>query len=111
MKDRNQHARQLWGCGYEPPLPEHMRNDPRYLTPWEHEGRKPHADEPRVCAGYVCALPEVIEASHAAAWKKDGELTQFLEGAMCTPDLRHAITLLEIEQSRVLAFAAKESTK
>ncbi len=110
MKDRNQQARQLWGCGYEPELPEHMRT-PRYLTPWEHEGRTPHPDEPKVCVGYVCSLPEVLEASHAAAWKHDGELTQFLEGAVCLPDLRDAITVIEIEQSRVQAFAAKEGSR
>ncbi len=100
------------GCGFEPPPPDNLRP---YVVAWEG-ARTLGADERDasgrvllpVCPGYACQLPEVIEASHAVAWKQHGELTQFLEGATCTRDMREAITLIEIEQGRVQAYAMKE---
>jgi hypothetical protein len=102
--------RRLIGCGYLPLLAS--------AQPWDGAelGRVPQSDEleqvdpaghpPRlrlpVCPGYACALPEVVEASHAILFKKDGELTQFC-GGQATPELLRAITELEIQQAQVVA--------
>ena len=85
-----------------------------YIQPWDHPGRTLHPDERDehgrlhlpVCAGYVCSLPEVIEASHAQSYKSDGELTQFCEGSS-TEHLRTAVTLLEIEQGACFDWSRK----
>jgi hypothetical protein len=120
MKKRDKQQRQLIGCGFESEPAEKLR---RYVQPWDQAGREWHADEHDgedgrrgklhlpICAGYVCGLPEVVETSHAAGWKKDGELTQWCGGEMATPALREAITVLEIERSRADSWAADNPVK
>lgn len=110
MKRIPKEARQSLGCGYEQPVDR--------AVPWDHGGRTQHADERDergglhlpLCVGYVAALPEVIETSHAADWKRCGELTQFCEG-QSTPELREAIGVLEMEQRRVEAWAIDNPEK
>lgn len=90
-----------------------------YVQPWDHPGREQQADERDengrlhlpICPGYVTALPEVTEASHALAWKRDGELTQWCEGGIATPGLRAAMDILSVEYSRVEKWAYENPVK
>lgn len=94
--------RQALGCGYEPPAAAHIP-----VVPWDHEGRVAGADEhdergrtlDPVCPGYLCGLPEVIEASHARAHWKHGELWSFT-GSQPTRPLLMAIVTLDMEDAR-----------
>lgn len=108
MREQPKEARQSWGCGYIPASPR--------AHPWQPPSYDAHADEKDergrlrlpVCPGYVCNLPEVIEATHAKAWRDHGELTQWCDGGQSTPQIREAIAVLDYEQARVQAWAAKE---
>lgn len=112
MQTRPIEVRQSLGCGYAE-APTHFP-----IVPWQHVGYQRHADEigPKgetlhpVCVGYVCSLPEVIEATHAAAWKRDGELTQWCEGQV-TSQMRDAIAVLEIEQRRAESWSMANPEK
>lgn len=64
--------RQHMACGYEPPI--------EGALPWEHTGRKVRDDEPKICAGYVCNLPEVIEIARAHLHWSKGSLRDFCRG-------------------------------
>jgi len=117
MKDRNQQARQLMGCGYEPPPEEKLRP---HVQAWDGSslGRKPGADEKDdkgrirlpVCPGYVCGLPEVIETSWAHVYWEKGELTQWCEG-QSTGELRDAIELLAMESNAAESWAMANPVK
>lgn len=113
MQKRPIEVRQAMGCGYELPM-----TGLRPAIPWEHPGYSLYADERNevgrdrspVCAGYVCALPEVVEVSYAASWQRNGELTQWCEG-QSTPGLREAIAILNGEYSRVESWASDNPEK
>lgn len=103
--------RRAVGCGFLPLDPNAM--------PWDATplGRDPHPDELDkksgrlllpVCPGYACGLPEVIEASMAHTFFKNGGLEQACDGAHPTPDLRYAVVILETEYGRVLAAESQE---
>ncbi len=107
MRKRDKQTRQLMGCGYESAPTEELRPHVERGV-WDHPGRVQSPDERDdrgrlrlpVCPGYVCALPEVIEASHAMTYKRNGELGQFCEG-QSTESLRDAMDVIEREQNRV----------
>lgn len=111
MREQDPLIRQTMGCGYLPPPPSNIP-----VRPWDGSslGREIRADERDekgrirlpVCPGYVCSLPEVLEASWAHEYWKNGELTQFCEG-QSTPQLRDAIHILASEQSQAQAWASK----
>jgi hypothetical protein len=50
------------------------------VTPWDHQGRAKSKDDLVVCAGYVCSLPEVIEAARAHLHWSKGALRDFCRG-------------------------------
>jgi hypothetical protein len=103
------------GCGYEQPLV----NAP--VNPWNGTqlGRELTSDErdahgrelEPVCAGYACGLPEVIEASHAYVFLKNGGLMQATDGEPPSASLREAVTIIECESSRVMEWSAKNPEK
>lgn len=106
MKSRSKEDRQLDACGLEPPAADGVAVD--------HPERIRHAwekDIPEVCPGYTCSLPEVLETSYALSFKRDGELTQFLEGEYASPELRHAMTVLESEIARMQEWSARTPDK
>ncbi len=103
------------GCGCLPPPSEKMRVHVE-RTVWDGSsyGRTRNADELDenrrvslpVCPGYCTKLPEVVEATWAHEYWKNGELTQFCEG-QSTAKLRSAIHEYAIELSRMESWAAK----
>lgn len=107
------------GCGYLPPPSEKMRP---YVesSVWDGHsmGRVRGADEKDskgrvrlpVCPGYVCGLPEVIEASWAHAYWEKGELTQYCEG-QSTSELRTAVEVLAMETAAAAAWASRNPVK
>lgn len=101
MKNRDTQTRQLMGCGYEPAS--------RYAFGWDGSslGRKSTPGEPNICPGYVCGLPEVIEASNAYLFLKNGGLLQFTDGEPPTNDLRTAVVVLECENNAVMEWSSK----
>ena len=119
MQEKNADARTLMGCGYLPPPSEKMRP---YVAAsvWDGSsmGRVPGADEKDdkgrvrlpVCPGYVCGLPEVIEASWAHAYWEKGELTQWCEG-QSTAELRSSIELLAMETAATASWAMHNPVK
>lgn len=115
MKEQPAQTRQYMGCGYLPPAPE---NAP--VSAWDGSslGRQLGDDERDdkrrvrlpVCPGYVCGLPEVIEASWAHVYWEKGELTQWCEG-QSTSTLRDAVELLAMEQAAATAWASDNPVK
>ncbi len=111
MRERNEQARQLLGCGYAPPPDEKLRPHVERSV-WDHEGRRIREDERDergrlhlpVCPGYVCTLPEVVEATWAHSYWEKGELTQYCEG-QSTPALRDAIAVYAIEVAAMNRWA------
>lgn len=77
------------------------------VKPWDHEGRDDAP--PTTCAGYTCALPEVIEVSHARLHWSKGALA--LYAAKPTAPLLSAITVLEREIGRVQDWAMENPVK
>ena len=62
-------VRQSLACHYEPKIDN--------AHPWDHQGRKPAPYEdkqPKMCAGYVCTLPQVVEARRAHLHWNKGQL-------------------------------------
>lgn len=102
-------TRRYAGCGYlpiDPSIP---------VRPWDHPDRKRSADEfgedgklhLPICPGYVCNLPEVIEASHAHMLMKSGALNHFCRTEPASEPLLMAMTILECEQAKVMTAASK----
>lgn len=100
------------GCGYLPPDPN--------AFPWEPTGRQACHDEydPKtgrlhlpICPGYLCALPEVIEASHAYLFLKNGGVTQYTQGDPPSEPLLVAVTTLESEYDKLVTTRAQERAK
>lgn len=110
MREQPKEARQSWGCGYIPANPRIP------VLPWQPPSYDVYPDERDergrlklpVCPGYVCNLPEVIEATHARSWHAVGELTQWCDGGQATPQIREAIAVLNHEQARVDRWRAQE---
>lgn len=99
--------RQSIGCGYEPPAPESMP-----VRIWDHPARAEAPDDkPTLCVGYVCGLPEVVEASRAQLHWSKGQLSHFTRGEIARPELLRAIELLEVEQARARAYAMDNPPK
>ncbi len=107
------------GCGYLPPPSDVMRpHVERSVWDGTGYGRERRSDEIYdghrvrlpVCPGYCTKLPEVVEATWAHEYWKNGELTQFCEG-QSTPTLRSAIHEYAIELSRMEGWAAKNPAK
>lgn len=119
MRNKNEQARQLMGCGYAPPPAERLRP---YVESGVWDGRSlgrvvrpDEMDENRrvllpVCPGYVCTLPEVYEATWAHRYAERGELTQFCEG-QSTPHLRAAMDEYDVEVSRMTSWATRNPVK
>lgn len=112
---RSSVVRQHMGCGYEP-------TDPSIpVIAWDGQslGRVPQSDEydengkylHPVCAGYVCGLPEVIEATHAHFFLTRGGLLQWTDGAPPTAAIKQAVVELESEQGRVVEWCSKNPQK
>lgn len=98
-------VRQYMGCGYEP-------TDPSVpVQPWRHSGYEANADEIKVCPGFACGLPEVIEASDAHMFWSKGQLAEFCDDKKATPALRHCVKVLETENARVQAWTIAESER
>ena len=106
MNENSTYERQLIGCGFEPRLGfvDEMEADVVALP-----GRT--GDRLAICPGYLCGLPEVVEASYARSWKSDGQLAEWLERRQSTPALRRAITELEVAQGRADVWAAQNPVK
>lgn len=116
MKTTDDMTRRHLGCGY-------LQPDPRVpVMPWSHMGRRIPADERgpdgrealQICPGYVCDLPEVVEAATAHMFLKNGGLGQFCDdgnGERPTPMLRDAVTVLECEHGQVMDWSAKNPPK
>ena len=109
-------VRRFMGCGYlsaaGPGVPVNAWDGSslgRSVSPDERDDKG--ATITPVCAGYVCGLPEVIEASHARIFYDKGELEQFCEGGCATAALRDAITVLECEGSRVMDWSNRNPVK
>lgn len=61
---------------------------------WDHEGRDTkHDGEEKLCAGYVCRLPEVIEAARARMHWEKGALVSFCGGQQPSDHLLEAIEI------------------
>ena len=72
----------------------------------------PH-EEPPVCAGYLAAMPQVIEAVRARHWREKGALREFYDGQPLTELAKHCIDLVDgemhaVEQHRIRKSANKE---
>lgn len=98
-------TRQYMGCGYEPVDPAIP------VGPWNHRGRQRPKDEPLVCPGFACGLPEVIEASDAHMFWSKGQLTEHCDGKAATHALRFAIKVLETENAKVQAWTVAEQER
>lgn len=100
-KDAGRNAR--WAdCGHC------LKNVPRYARRSFHCGFLPESEwvgpeplgkglcdvEPSACAGYAISLPEVAEANRALSWRKDGALSEYLDGEPCSVALRDAMDIL-----------------
>lgn len=106
QRANSREVRRAIGCGYEEPL-EHARA-------WDHAERsRLHDDpsQPAMCPGYVCALPEVLEAARARQFFLAGELAQFCGGELAHPALLDAVSILENEQARVIEAATRNASK
>lgn len=79
------------GCGYEAPLPAALGTARPWMPPyWIKEGLTS-----TVCAGYSCALPEVVEVTHAFAQWEAGTLTEWLDGEPPTRALLDGLAALK----------------
>lgn len=67
----------------------------------------PNGPEASVCVGYTATLPEVLEASRALGWKRDGHLNEFYEGEPITEILRDAVDVIANECKAVEAYACR----
>lgn len=115
MREQPEQTRKHMGCGYLPPAA-----DGAHVNAWDGTslGRVHGADELDskrrvrlpVCPGYVCGLPEVIEASWAHAYWEKGELTQWCEG-QSTAELRDSIELLAMETAAASSWAMHNPVK
>ncbi len=57
----------------------------------------PQEKFPSVCPGYSTSLPEVIEASRALDWRRDGMLSEFFAGEPVPETAKTFIDLLSYE--------------
>jgi hypothetical protein len=102
MQESPRDARQLLGCGYEPPAPKGV-----VVDTWKPPGgpvgfdvgapseEHPYGElAPRTCAGYTTRLPEVIEAARARLHWSKGQLEAFC-GGLPTEELVVAIEYVE----------------
>jgi hypothetical protein len=108
MKSSTERERQHMGCGFLPRI-----ENPRSVWDGQQLGRMPQRDElddqrrmlDPVCAGYVCGLPEVLEASTAHYFHKHGGMSQ--AGIEPTPELRTSVIELDNEFGRALSWSQK----
>lgn len=100
------------GCGYLPPVPN--------AEPWSPIGRMECSDErdPKtlklhlpVCPGYVCSLPEVIEASRAHFFLKNGGLQQFTGTEPPSEALLLSVQVIESEADKLQAHLMREAER
>lgn len=91
------------GCGYLPPLPDHVRLSVWQPTPFSPKlgYRGPAAT---TCAGYVCGLPEVIEVVRARTHWTKGQLVAFTAGQP-SEHLLAAVEILDAECSHYERWA------
>ena len=87
--------------------------------PWDHPGRvrdPGELDERQkirlpICPGYLCSLPEVIEASWAHSYWENGELSQFCDGGAATKQLKDAMSAFAIARSKATEWSMKNPAK
>lgn len=87
MKNTSAQIRQAIGCGYEP----HVIASTAWCPPLGDKGYQ--WAPPKVCAGYVCNLPEVIEVAIARVhWSKGHSR---IAGEEMTEDVLNGALVLE----------------
>lgn len=64
-----------------------------------------------VCPGYVCALPEVIEASRAHFFLKNGGLAQFCGSEDPSEPLLLSVQIIESEADKLQAYLMREAER
>ncbi len=113
MLDHDEQQRRAIGCGYLPLSDDALpwRPTGRTMTSAEVDMSKPSRLKLPICAGYVCSLPEVIEASIAHALFKSGGLLQFTGGEPPSDALIASVMTLESEVDRLITAVAKEGVK
>ena len=88
------HDRQMIGCGYLPPVADHVR-----LSVWQPTPFSPkigyRGPDATTCPGYTCALPEVIEVVRARTHWTKGQLVVFARDP--SEQLVMAIEILDAE--------------
>lgn len=112
MREQTEQTRIAIGCGYLP-------QDPN-AQPWAPVGRMECSDErdPKtlklylpVCPGYVCSLPEVIEASRAHFFLKNGGLQQFTGTEPPSEALLLSVQVIESEVNKIITHRQREAER
>ena len=65
---------------------------------------------PSVCAGWLVALPMVVEATRAYGWAKNGLLSEFYGGFPLPRSLFDSIDVFSYEVEKVKAAVMKEAS-
>lgn len=99
MTNLSTSERQALGCGYEPPVP--------HAQPWS----PPRGKRPTACAGYLCTLPTVIEASRLRAHAKNGALAAACHEGAPTGLTLDAILVLDAELAALDAWRFDEADR
>lgn len=99
MKNLDASERQALGCGYEPPV--------AHAVPWS----PPRGKRATMCAGYLCSLPTVIEASRLRAHAKHGALAAACHEGPPTPHTLDAILLIDAELNALEAWRFDEAKR
>lgn len=104
LRDFSRHERRCFGCGFLD------------RSEWLCDGEGPLGsklvEEPvSVCAGYTTSLPEVLEANRALTWRKDGALSEYLDGERPKPMLKDAMDLLASAVSEAMSEVRREAKK
>jgi hypothetical protein len=107
-------ARQAWACPYEPPAPKHIP-----VRTWDHPGRTADPSELdergeqklKVCPGYACNLPEVIETARARIHWSKGSLDAFTAGEPAHERLVECIEVLDASISALQSWELNKDRK
>ena len=104
LATQSKEARQSLACHYEPTNPAIP------VRPWDHSGRTPMKNETPMCAGYVCSLPQVIEAARAHTHWSKGSLSDFC-GARPNERVLESVEILEGSIGALKSWVMSEANK